>query len=159
MRFWMFSKPEVTGGWVWEEIKGVKISCTTVQNMHAKCEDHPWHLHFLNKIMSSCKCEIISSLFGNHHDGTMMVSSNQLQVFGKAKTIFLKTIGFGIWGMCYGTKGMYYEDQSLQTWEKMYSFWYVFARWMIRYVEDKQYPTISRERSHEANVGAKSNDD
>jgi len=30
---------------------------------------------------------------------------------------------------------------------------------MIRYVEDKQYPTISRERSHEANVGAKSNDD
>jgi hypothetical protein len=69
MRFWMFSKPYVRRGWAWEEIKGVKISCKTVQNMHARCEDHPWHLHFLNKIVSSCKCEIIFSLFGNHHDG------------------------------------------------------------------------------------------
>ena len=60
--------------------------------------------------MSSCECEIIFSLFGNHRDGTMMVSGNQFQVFRKAKTIFLKTIGFGTWGM-------YYEDQSFQTWK------------------------------------------
>lgn len=109
-------------------------------------------------------CHLASAkLFSVYLETTTMVlwwcmPSNQLQVFRKAKTIFLKTIGFGIRGMSYGTKGMYYEDQSLQTWEKMYSFWYVFARWMIRYVEDKQYPTISGERSHEANAVAKSND-
>lgn len=48
----------------------------------------------------------------NYLETTTMVSSNQLQVSRKAKTIFLKTIGFGIWGMCYGTEGMCYGTED-----------------------------------------------
>jgi hypothetical protein len=93
----MFSKPEVTGGWVWEEIKGVKISCTTVQNMHAKCEDHPWHLHFLNKIMSSAK------LFSVYLETTTMVLWWCLVIssrfLGKQKPSFWKPLALE-YGAC-----------------------------------------------------------